>query len=269
MARQPIAGYGLAGVNGEDAALQVAQFGEHKLGQLGSRKNGPRLTKEQRAGFRQLDAAADPVEKFCAMPSFQRRDRGARGRLSNVERFGGARDVLAFCHGDKDTELFKRHKSTLSGDRRRRLDQDGHEVVRRVLFVNRHAPDKPPRSARQGREIVDDGRDVRRIDWRLVRIPHFLDLGLPRDPRQTWLRQNHAGGMAGETVVVDDVGPQAFKPAIPVREVHVDRSQRYAARADGGWRWRLLLAAATGGRPPCRRKGPMAKRTVPAAIATP
>jgi hypothetical protein len=62
MARQPIAGYGLAGVNGEDAALQVAQFGEHQLGRLGSRKNGPRLTKEQRAGFRQLDAAADPVE---------------------------------------------------------------------------------------------------------------------------------------------------------------------------------------------------------------
>ena len=41
MARQPIAGYGLAGVNGEDAALQVAQFGEHKLGRLGSAQERP------------------------------------------------------------------------------------------------------------------------------------------------------------------------------------------------------------------------------------
>src|SRR6478672_136315 len=88
------------------------------------------------------------------------------------------------------------------------------------------------RLAREGHEIVDNRRDVPRVDWPLVRIPHLLDLGLPDGAGQARLRQNHASGMAGETVVVDDVGPRAFKSAIPVRDVRVDRSQRYAAYAD-------------------------------------
>jgi hypothetical protein len=81
---------------------------------------------------------------------------------------------------------------------------------------------EPSRLAREGHEIVDNRRDVRRLDWRLIRIPHFIDLALPDGPRQTRLRQNHAGGMTGETVVIDEVGPGAFKSAIAVREVPRD-----------------------------------------------
>jgi hypothetical protein len=115
MTRQPIASDRLAGMNGEDAAFEIAQFGEDELGRLGPRPNGARLSEEQRAGLSQLDAAADPVEKLRSMPPFQHRDRGADRRLSNVERLGGARDMLAFRDGDKDPELFERHCPTLSG----------------------------------------------------------------------------------------------------------------------------------------------------------
>jgi hypothetical protein len=86
-----------------------------RVGRLGPRQNGARLSEEQRAGLSQLDAAADPVEKLRSMPPFQHRDRGADRRLSNVERLGGARDMLAFRDGDKDPELFERHSPTLSG----------------------------------------------------------------------------------------------------------------------------------------------------------
>jgi hypothetical protein len=115
MARQPIAGDGLTGVNRESAALQSAQFGEDKLGRLSSRQNGASLDKKQRAGFGQLDAAADPVEEFCAMASFQRRNRGADRGLRDVERFGGARNVLTFSDCDENAELFERHRGTISG----------------------------------------------------------------------------------------------------------------------------------------------------------
>ena len=63
-------------MNGEDAAFEIAQFGEDELGRLGPRQNGARLSEEQRAGLSQLDAAADPVEKLRSMPPFQHRDRG-------------------------------------------------------------------------------------------------------------------------------------------------------------------------------------------------
>src|SRR5580693_5256694 len=109
MARQPIAGDGLTGVNRDSSALQSAQFGEDKLGRLSSRQNGASLDKKQRAGLGQLNAAADSVEEFCAMASFQRRNRGADRGLRNVERFGGARDMLAFGDGDENAELFERH----------------------------------------------------------------------------------------------------------------------------------------------------------------
>jgi hypothetical protein len=61
MAPQPIAGDGLAGMNGEDAAFEIALFGEDKLGRLGPRQDGARLGQEQGARLGQLDAAADPV----------------------------------------------------------------------------------------------------------------------------------------------------------------------------------------------------------------
>src|SRR4029077_10696041 len=92
------------------------------------------------------------------------------------------------------------------------------------------------RSGRQVRKIVDNRRDVLRVDWRLVRIPHLLDLGLPDGAGQARLCQNHAGGMASQTVVVDDIGPRAGKSAVAVRVVDADRPQRYAVCADRGWR---------------------------------
>jgi len=44
---RPIAGDGLAGVDGKDA-LQITQVGEHELGRLCPGQNGPRLGEEQR-----------------------------------------------------------------------------------------------------------------------------------------------------------------------------------------------------------------------------
>jgi hypothetical protein len=139
VARQPIAGDGLARVNGKDAALEIAQFGEDKLRRLGPRQDGARLGEEQGASLGQLDAAADPVEKFCAVPSFQRSDRGADSRLSDVKRLGGARDMLAFRDGDEDPEVFERHGLTLSGQDRPRLNEDRREGPCRSAFSSSRA----------------------------------------------------------------------------------------------------------------------------------
>jgi hypothetical protein len=49
------------------------------------------------------------------MPSFERRDRGADRRLSEIERFGGVRKVLTFSDCDENAELFERHGDTISG----------------------------------------------------------------------------------------------------------------------------------------------------------
>src|ERR1700722_6126161 len=85
MARQPIAGDRLTGVNRESAALQSAQFGEDKLGRLSSRQNGASLDKKQRAGsvnsmprptrwksfapWRPSSAAIEELTADCAMLS--------------------------------------------------------------------------------------------------------------------------------------------------------------------------------------------------------
>jgi hypothetical protein len=52
------------------------------------------------------------MEEFCAVPSFQRCDRGAYRRLGDIERLGGARDMLAFCDRDEDedTKLSERDR---------------------------------------------------------------------------------------------------------------------------------------------------------------
>src|ERR1700722_7399013 len=138
------------------------------------------------------------MEEFCAVPSFQRRDRSAYRRLGDVERLGGARDMLAFCDGDEDTKLFERH----------RLDVIRLPSSAAIRRPPRGPPESPSagsshrdslcapwsarvltaaedalRLVRQGCEIVDNRRAVLGVDWPLVRIPHLLDLGLPDGAR--------------------------------------------------------------------------------------
>ena len=101
--------------------------------------------------------------------------------------------MLAFCDGDEDPKLFERHRLDVIRLRRPRLYEDRRKVLGIAL-----RPDHPSdslccawsarvmtaaegglRLVRQVCEIVDNRRDVRRVDWPLVRIPHLLDLGLP------------------------------------------------------------------------------------------
>jgi hypothetical protein len=52
------------------------------------------------AGFRQLDAAPDPIEQLRVMPRLQSRDRMARGGLREIQVAGGLRNVLSV--GDRN-----------------------------------------------------------------------------------------------------------------------------------------------------------------------
>src|SRR5580700_8310276 len=47
----------------------------------------------------------------------------------------------------------------------------------------------------QRNEIIDDRRDVRLLDWRLVSAAHLLNFALPFGARQSGLSQHHPGGM--------------------------------------------------------------------------
>ncbi len=62
MARQPIAGDGLARLNGERAPPQAGDFAQGALRRRGASQNGARLGEEQAAGLGQLDPASDAVE---------------------------------------------------------------------------------------------------------------------------------------------------------------------------------------------------------------
>ncbi len=62
MARQPVAGDGLARLHRERPALQPADLAERQRRRLDPRQHRPRLAEEQPAGIGQRDAASDPVE---------------------------------------------------------------------------------------------------------------------------------------------------------------------------------------------------------------
>jgi hypothetical protein len=88
--------------------------------------------------------------------------------------------MLAFCDGDEDTKLFKRHRADPSA-----ATKAASKPSARVLTAvdggrETEAPGRRGlRLVREVCEIVDNRRDVLRVDWPLVRIPHLLDLGLP------------------------------------------------------------------------------------------
>src|SRR3984957_7937305 len=83
-------------------------------------------------------------------------------------------------------------------------------------------------------EIIDNGRDVRRFDRRLVGAAHLVDFALPLGARQSRLGQHHAGGMASEAIVVDGVRLAIAREHAPgVGKFDVDRMQRPAGPAKG------------------------------------
>ena len=171
------------------------------LGRLGSRQNGgARLGNEQRASLSQPDAAADAMEEFYApgCPSSAAIE-GAYRRLGDIERLGGARDMAGVRRRRRRHEAVRASyfSSTLSGYRRRRLYMKTASRLPESPFLaapgSSHrdslcapwsarvmtAAEGGIRLVRQVCEIVDNRRDVLRVDWPLVRIPHLLDLGLP------------------------------------------------------------------------------------------
>jgi len=109
MPRQPIAGNRLAGVDGEGAALQPPSS------QSTSSADSARARTARASARNSAPAAVNSMPRPTRLKSFapcralQRRDRGTDRRLRNVERLGGARDVVAFRDHHEDTELFKRH----------------------------------------------------------------------------------------------------------------------------------------------------------------
>ncbi len=111
MARQPIAGNGLAGLHRERPALQPPELGEGKLRGLGARQHRLRLGQEQPPRLGQLDAAPNPVEQPDRVARFQRGNGAARRRLRQVQRLRRPRHVLPLGHGDEDTELVEGHGS--------------------------------------------------------------------------------------------------------------------------------------------------------------
>jgi hypothetical protein len=109
MAGKPIAGNGLACLNGQGAPIQAAEFAERELSRFGARQHGPCLCQEDLAGIRQLNAAPDPIEQPGVVPCLQSRYRVARGGLRKVQGARSLRDVLSLGDGHKDAELLEGH----------------------------------------------------------------------------------------------------------------------------------------------------------------
>ncbi len=104
-----MAGDGLTRPDGEGAAAQAAQVGEHLLGRLGAGEHRACLREEQAAGLGQLDTPPDPVEQLDGVPALQDGDGRADRRLDEVERLGGPGDVLALGHRHEDAQLVEGH----------------------------------------------------------------------------------------------------------------------------------------------------------------
>ena len=64
---------------------------------------------EDAAGFRQLDAAPDPIEQLRVMPRLQSRDRMARGGLREIQGVGGLRNVLSVGDRNENAKLLQGH----------------------------------------------------------------------------------------------------------------------------------------------------------------
>ena len=110
-ARQPVAGDGLAGVQQQRAALQLAHLGQLQPGRRSPRQHGAGLVQEHAAGLGQLDATSDPGEQLDLAPVLERVDRVADGRLRQVERPRRLRHVLPLGHGDEHAELLQGHRT--------------------------------------------------------------------------------------------------------------------------------------------------------------
>src|SRR6202035_5309505 len=72
--RQPIICDGLAGCQGQRAALEASQIVQDLRRSLGARHNLACLVQEIAAGLGQHDAAADAVKQLDPVTRFQRRD---------------------------------------------------------------------------------------------------------------------------------------------------------------------------------------------------
>ena len=87
------------------------------------------------------------------MASFQRRNRGADRGLRDVERFGGARNMLAFGDGDENAELFERHRGTIS--------------ARNFHWLHEVRLERPGFSSRNEVRLASEGR-FHRTSWSLT-----------------------------------------------------------------------------------------------------
>jgi hypothetical protein len=96
-------------VDGQGSSLQSGQLGEDQFSRVRARQNGASFNEEKRAGLSQFDAAAHAMEELDVVSSLERSNSSADRRLSQIERVGGARNMLAFSDGDKNPELFERH----------------------------------------------------------------------------------------------------------------------------------------------------------------
>jgi hypothetical protein len=110
MARQPIAGNGLARLHRQRPAFHGAELAQRQFGRLGPRQNRLRFGQKHLACLGQLDAPPDAAEEFRVVLRLQRGDGMARGGLREVQGARRLGDMLAFGDGDEDTKLFEGHR---------------------------------------------------------------------------------------------------------------------------------------------------------------
>ena len=116
VARQPVAGDGLAGLHRQRSALEAAELAERQFGRLDARQHRAGLLQEHLPRLGQFDAPPYPPEELGLMARLQRRDGVARGRLREVQGTRGLRDMLALGDRNEDPQLVQGHiKSDLAG----------------------------------------------------------------------------------------------------------------------------------------------------------
>ena len=109
MRYQPVAGDGLAGVNGEHTSTEVPELIKKLLRVAGPYHDVTGFGQKQCSSPGQFDAATDPIEQPHVVARFERLDGGADRGLCQIEVLRRACDVLKLGDGDEDAKLFQCH----------------------------------------------------------------------------------------------------------------------------------------------------------------
>ncbi|MNL50689.1 hypothetical protein D3C87_1737250 [compost metagenome] len=104
---QPVAGDGLAGMDGQGAPRQAAHFRQHQFGAAHAGQNGLGLRQKGATLGRQFDAPADAVKKLHPVKGLEVADRSTDGGRRQRDRIGGTGQVLAFGDSNKNLQLFE------------------------------------------------------------------------------------------------------------------------------------------------------------------